>query len=472
MNRAAPPASRTPAPPDPKRRVTLLASVALVVIGVILLAFPSDPRVAYERLEKDPLRAAEWVVQGNAVYRINISRQEISVTATPVRGGLPSTLYKLARQSMVPMEARFIGDEAWLLVRPLILKDGTQLGGMMSSDMAPDAKRGYGDYMSRFDPNEFLLSPSEKQKEDSKERRIRPIHYYTQEAAPTLYRISLRDGTVRTTSLNVSGYMLDNVTRCLAPTGLYWVRPGSDSVADVQRPEGSFTERAPKDTVMLSPLDGGAPRELYSEISLTTLMPFEDGVCGRQPSVYPKIRHDLYLISPTKNTVVKNYEGFEAPVLMRGRLYWAENDREGRDESGPNTRIVSSLPNGGDRQTVIRLESPPDNPRYMLSLFANQERLYAILVNQIRNRRSQVSDRPTPEFRDSPTLVPVNPTSAEPLGDPLRLPESIKFSRIHTVPTYLYFYLVERRNNPIDVLFERVMQRAQITLCRLALPQV
>jgi hypothetical protein len=462
------------ATPDVGRRATLWVSAAFVAVGVFLLAFPEGHRMAaVERLEKDPLRAAEWQVTGNTVHRINITRLDLEVTATPVRGGRATTLFRTTRSNWTVLDARVVGGEAWILVRPVRLRDGSQLGNTLNMDSAPDTKRTFGDYLPRFEGNEY--QPPDGTALTAKEtRRARTVAYFEGQERPTLYRVALRDGSVRTTQIDVGGYVLDNIARCLTPTGLYWVRPGARQVTDVIRADGgSHVERAASDAVLLSPLDGGPPRELASGVSIPALLPCGEGACGRQPAPYPRTRRDLYRFTPDGATVVTNYDGFESPTEFGGRLYWVENRPGGGEESGPHVRVLSCARDGGDRRAVARVEGSSETPRFFVGVFAAGDGLYAVqttrLPTRARNARSEGESRS--EFRDDISLYRVNPDDPEPLGEPVRLPESVGYGKLHPVEGYLYFYLVERQNNPVDFLFERMTNRARVTLCRVTLPR-
>ncbi|GAB4459052.1 MAG: hypothetical protein OHK0029_21160 [Armatimonadaceae bacterium] len=466
--------SQQVSPPDlrlSRRSLFVLgASTCAAMSGVAgLVRLPRQDGV--EVLLKNVPPASDWTIQNGRLYILSIGMTEHTVYEAPLTGGEVRVLARIPHERQVVTDALFTEKELLILARPRDLATGTGVTNVWGQGLS-----GYGDILPQFDTGEYRHSPVRRDGETVRRQRRR---YWNMRQTSNLYRVALADGGLQSVALDVQGHLPDSLPRRLTPEGLFYVHHRQDVIYLIESEKAGAmrmrTERTADDQLFFAPLDGSPAQSLLSGVLFSRLLVDEAAgdriVYARMPRCYPDRRHDLYQMTRNgKVTVLPDYSGSGVPISLGGRLYWLEPHFLIGDDGAktPVNQLVSSLPDGSDRQVLWQTETDSAGKPVLKYLFAHGGRLYGQQVRQVPPRHRSGSDEA--EFDLEHYLVRLHPDRADILGASRMLPEGVGALYPHVENGYYFFLHVNSHRDLLDPFSERTRERRSISLCRVPLP--
>jgi len=294
-----------------------------------------------------------------------------------------------------------------------------------------------------------------------------------------LLRIRLTDGKWDTVTPDVGGFSLDpessddplvSLKRVVTPNAVYWVRPNGGRAIEVIKGNRIVKVETPANRdLMLSPLDGGAPRRLTTGLAdVGGLSADDEGVCWTgQHAFSNETRCDLYVLrtdTATKPIVIAGFDPSAQPILFHSRCYWASGRDESDSESVP-ALWVAELRNGRVRAANYRL--PLDDTGYQLSpalLIKQEGRLLLFLYYfNLKGQRALFVAR-------------FDPTRPVPFGKPVPVPRQLVGDQMFLDDGYLYCVSQVKQETFVTPLLDLLSSRTvsptmTLGLYRMRLPE-
>lgn len=443
---------------DFKRRFWWLALLAVVC----LMAGYALQRDRPERLLENPpglVSGSGLVVRRGELYWTSNDGDGFIVHAVPVTGGKSREVVRENRKEMDVNRVTITDTEVSYVLSPK-RPSSNSIGGGRS-----------GPFLGTF-----LRSPEALQPKMKETRTILPAWRPPRQPGGSLLRHApLSGGSAQTLAVPTEGYPLDALSTAVVGQTLYWVRPRSGPTVRVRSREGIREEREAHDDLMIAPLDGRPPRKAATGLFSSGLLAGANGVAWKSPRIYPDRRQDLYYlrVGETLPRVIRDYNGFDAPVEYRERFYWIEQIRDpqtGRLESGD---LLSARWDGSDRRVALALRNV-NKTLWGKALTLHRGRLYLLYAV---HKPPPIHEKPEEGYfgpAEHPAehfLARLQPEDRTPLAATRRLPPRFHGQGICFDGDYFYFLATEDRVGWLDWMSETSTAKSVNVLYRVRLPE-